>query len=96
MAVFKGDIGTEIVLDTQLDLSEAEEVAIKARKPNGAEVSWDAEVYEDTKVRYVTDEDDLNAAGTWVLQAWVKTSEWTARGESVTLDVLPPFGGAQP
>lgn len=91
MAIYKGDVGTEVVLDTELDLTEAVSVAVKAKKPSGAEVTWTATVHETTKVRYVTDADDLNQAGTWYLQAYVETSEWTSRGKTVAMEVLPHY-----
>lgn len=53
-----GDWGTEIVLDTEDDITGATELQIVGKMPNGDPIEWDAVVEGTTKVKYVTQEGD--------------------------------------
>ena len=87
--VYIGDIGTEIILDTGQDLSTATSLKIKYRKPNGTTGEWAASQVsgDSTKMKYVTQEGDLDVAGTWELQAYVEFASWQGHGEIATLVV---------
>ena len=91
-AFFVGDIGVEVTLDCKRDISDATNVAIKVRKPNGHEVSWPAAfVPGTTTIRYVTQDGDLDKAGSYRLQAYMTLGEWTGRGEVAVLKVREIF-----
>ncbi len=49
-----GDIKTEIVLDAGVALGVPDTLTIKYQKPDGTTGEWDADVYETTKARYLT------------------------------------------
>ena len=85
--VYVGDSGTEIILDTLVDLSTATKVSIKVRRPNGAVTEWVGTVFETTKVRYVTQPGDLSVKGPHLLQAYAEMPVWIGRGETVELEV---------
>lgn len=85
-----GDWGTEIVLDTKEDISTATEYQIVGTKPDGTTVEWDAVIEDTTKVLYVTEEGDIDLAGTWVLRSRVVSpaGHWT--GNRAKVKVVDP------
>ena len=90
--IYEGAIGTEIVLDTFVDLTLATTIEIRYRKPDGTAGIWAGTLVDLTKVSYTTVADDLDVAGRWVLQVYAETPDWTGLGCSVTMVVLGPFG----
>ena len=52
--VYMGDAGTVILLNCGVDISEATTTQIKVKKPDNSVEVWDAEIYEEKYVRYVT------------------------------------------
>ena len=81
-----GDIGTvlEITIydgDAIVDISGATVKQIKLRKPSGSVVTKTASFStngQDGKVRYVTQDNDLNEHGYWQIQGYVELGggEW--------------------
>lgn len=88
---FKGDIGTEIIIDCQIDLSQATTLSIVARKPDGTKVVWTGSVMLPSSIRYVTLANDLDTIGTWSLQPKIESPAWTGSGATVELLVLPIY-----
>lgn len=91
--VYVDDVGTEIVLDCGEDIASATGLAIKAKRPDGSEVSWVAELAagSTTEIMYVTQNGDLNQAGDWKLQAAPTLPNWNGRGETAVLPVHGHF-----
>jgi hypothetical protein len=93
--VYKGDVGTAIVLDTKSDLTGVVSKSISVRKPDGSTVSWEASVVELNGVlsglRHVTVSGDLDQDGVYKLQAVVELSYWQGRGETTELKVWEVF-----
>lgn len=87
--VYVGDIGTEIILDTLVDITSATSVSIKARKPDGSAVTWPGAVYGGTSIRYVSQLNDLDMDGVWSLQGHVTSPAWSGSSEIVELRVHP-------
>lgn len=85
--VFVGDVGTEILLDTGVDISAATVAKIKVKKPTGAALDWTATISGTRSVRYVIQTGDLDVAGRWKLQAYVEMPGWKGRGDWVCLQV---------
>lgn len=88
---YVGDIDTAIDLDTEIDLTSATLLKIKALKPDGTEVEWTATLSGTTVVRYRTVADDLDQEGTWRLQALVTIGAGTWSGETAKLKVYPEY-----
>lgn len=84
--IYKDSIGVQIILDTKEDLTLADEVSIKVKKPGGTAVGWVGAVYQVTKIKYVTEEDDLDLAGDYKLQAYVDFPDWKGRGGNSHLE----------
>lgn len=87
--IFKGDIGTKIILNTNTDLATGSVFKIYYRKPDGTMGSWTAQKESDnTSISYTTQVvSDLNIAGTWVIQSYVEISGWKGYGVSVNMIV---------
>lgn len=94
---YVGDIGTEILVDTTIDVSLATSLVLKVRKPSGRLVSWTGHlgpanaIGEYTRIRYVVESGDWDEGGIWKLQAYVVSPDWTGRGETVTFKLEEDF-----
>jgi hypothetical protein len=88
----EGDIGTEILLDTGVDITDATLAEIKYQKPDGTTGSWTGVVDSTTKVKYVTLANDLDQAGQWLFQSYVETPTWKGHGETVSHKVWSVVG----
>ena len=89
--VFVGDVGTEISLDCGVDVSTATVRNIVVRKQNGGKLTWGAVADGTNAVKHVTILGDLDAPGSWKLQAYVEMPGWKGFGEVATLVVSPPL-----
>ena len=77
---FVGDVGVEIVLDVETDISEATVMKIKYKKTSGKRDIWNAEKKDATKIFYLTGPGDLDNAGIWDMQAYVEAPGWKLHG----------------
>ena len=85
--IYIGDVGLEIIIDMQADISAATTHDMKVYK-NGEEVTWAASIYNINYLRYVTATDDLDVAGTYYVQGYlVFPLGWSGRGETVNFTV---------
>ena len=82
-----GEIGTEILVDTGVDISSATDTKIQCKKPDGTIVEWSATITDTTKLTYTTLADDFNQSGKYIIQASLVISGWTGRGETAIFDV---------
>ena len=85
-----GDYGSEIVLDTQEDITSATALEIVGKKPNGDAVQWPAVLEGATKVKYVTQANDIDVRGTWGLRARVTSLVGLWTGNKATIKVVDP------
>jgi hypothetical protein len=85
--VFKNDIGTEIILDTENNISTGSIFRIYYKKPDNTVDFWVGSLFETTKIKYTTLIDDLDTVGDWLLQAYVVLPAWSGYGCKVTLNV---------
>ena len=87
--IYVGDRGTEVILNTGVDLRFATQVGITVTTPRNTRVFWPGEVVDETKVRYVTSmgESDWPASGVYRLQAFADTPEWSGHGATVSVTV---------
>lgn len=89
--LYKGDIGTEIVLDCGTNIAGATSVSIKVKKPDASTVTWVSSVHNLNSVKYTTVAGDLNLPGKYLLQAHVTLPTWEGLGETVVLQVYDVF-----
>jgi hypothetical protein len=87
--IYTGDKGTDIVLDTQTNLTGALVTNIRVIKPDGSVVTWPGSVVNDTKIKYTTSlvDSELDLPGRYLLQAFVDTGVWSGHGETVSMTV---------
>jgi len=84
-----GDIGTEILVNTGIVLSEATSLRLEIRKPSGKEVEWTGvlgprnTVGEYTSIKYVVLTGDWDEGGWWSLQSYVVFASGSWRGATV-------------
>jgi hypothetical protein len=92
MAVFIGDFGTriKIVGQDEMDLSGAVSSQIKFVKPSGASGAWPGTIVNNA-VTYFTNNDDLDEAGTWQIQAFVDLGSWSGHSTVQTMKVKEPI-----
>lgn len=89
--VFVGDVGTEIVLECGVDISNATVMKIHARLPNDKTVVWTAAIDGTTRVKYLTQTGDISETGTWKLQAYVEMPGWKGFGAITKMTVSDPI-----
>jgi len=85
--IYIDDVGLEIIIDMQVNISAATTYEMKVYK-NGSEVTWDSAIYNERYIRYVTEADDLDVAGTYYIQgSFVFPGGWNGRSETVNFTV---------
>lgn len=84
---YVGDVGTQVILDTNEDLSTALAQSIKVKKPSGDEETWEADVTESTKVSHTTGTGDFDEAGIYKLNSYVQLPSWQGHGKTVAIRV---------
>ena len=86
--VHREDVGTELVVDVGETITGATSLKINYRKPDGTIGSWNAIEYDSTHIVYTTlSTTDLDQAGTWEIQAYVKVGGWEGSGKWAKLVV---------
>lgn len=89
LEAYQNDVGTTITLDCQVDISAATAVKIRARKPDGSSVVWTGSVDSVTYIKYVTQANDLDVTGVWLLQGEVDSAVWSGHSTPIELLVKP-------
>ena len=89
--IYQGSTGVKIIVETGQDLSDADYVGIRVKKPSEVEVEWSGTAVG-TTIEYVTQEGDLDEAGAYKIQAVVKRGNSVVYGETAILYVYPKFG----
>lgn len=87
------EIGTEVIVDCGRNITSAELLEIKVKKPDGTLATWTAEVYtaNKTKIRYVTVAGDFDQSGQYEVQSHVKMSGWDGLGATAQFEVYDKF-----
>ena len=96
------EIGTDILLDCGVSISDAVVQQIKYRKPDAVTSgSWTGSLYSSYSesavavgtyfVKYTTVVGDLNQSGTWKLQSYIATATGTWWGETVDAIIYGEF-----
>jgi hypothetical protein len=103
---YVGDIGTEVRVDTWVDLTDATVTNLLILKPNATEVTWAGTADDETAeelarregtvaltsvITYVTQAGDFNVRGLYLVQAWIVTPDGQWRGDVASFEVSPPW-----
>ena len=84
--IYVGDIGTEILIDMQEDISMATEHDLLVKKPDGSIVEWPATTINNN-LKYICKGGDLDQKGTYKIQPKIKVNGWSGLGETVSFQV---------
>jgi hypothetical protein len=89
MAIYVGDTGVNIQLDTQQSLTYATSFSIHCTKPNGLVVIWTATQVGTTQIiQYVTGTGDLDLAGDYIIHSYVEFGSGSVHsGDPIELHV---------
>ena len=90
---YVGDIGTEIMVDCGYTITEATNLKLKVKKPDGTEVEWTAAIDGTDHLKYTTIADDFSVAGTYFLQASLTLGGWSGLGETAQFEIHDPYTG---
>jgi hypothetical protein len=71
-----------------ITITEATEMKILFKKPDGTKGSWTAEQNTATSIRYDASNADLDQEGFWEIQAFVTIADKDGYGEISKLEVL--------
>lgn len=96
------EVGTEIYLDTGLDLANAIAVAVKYLQPDGVTTgTWEGSIYSSYSalaalegtyyVKRTVASADFSVSGNWKLQAFVAMTTGTWYGETLDLNIYGAF-----
>lgn len=88
---YQGDIGLKVILDCGQDISASTDRAIQVRKPDGSTAIWNASIEDNNYLTYITTGSDISQPGIYKLQSSMTLGDWTGRGKTATLIVLPQF-----
>ena len=95
MTIYQGDTSVVFRLDTGIDdalLATATEISILVEKPSGTNVTWTATQYGSTsEITYTSVSGDLDEAGDYILQAYIKWGKNEHHGDSTTITVYAPL-----
>lgn len=90
--IYQHDSSVEFIINIGCSTDGASDTHFEITKPSGATVTWLASVKDSTSLNYYTTDQDLDEAGTYVLQAVVAWGDTSVhRGESVKFKVYENF-----
>lgn len=91
--VYQADEGTAIIADMQEDVTGASLLRLDVIKPSGATAQWTGAAYQTNKIRYVTVTDDLDEAGTYLINPYGEwATPWKGHGDTIEL-IVYALGG---
>lgn len=85
--IYVDDVGTEIIISFEEDISGATEYFIEMKKPNNTVVRLEDCLLDGSTIRYNFKEGDLNIVGEYKLQPVLRIGGWFGRGSTVSFKV---------
>ncbi len=85
MKNYVGVVGLDIVLNTGITITGADDLKIKYQKPDGTTGEWTATASGTTSVKYTTADGDIDQAGAWTFQAYAEVSGGKFHGETAEI-----------
>jgi len=90
MGAHVGDIGTIISYRSKTDLSIADVLILKYRKPDKTTGQWVGVLYDTYGAKFETTlVTDLDQSGKWDLQLYAETPSWKGHAEIKQFPILP-------
>lgn len=85
--IVTGDVGTNIEIELNEDVSSALSATIIYKKPNREVGNWAGTIDGTNKITYTTQEGDVDVSGRWRLQVFVDLGVWSGCSLPVIMDV---------
>jgi len=85
--IYIGDVGTEIIINLQTDITTATNILLNVKKPNGTDATWIPAIYDEKYLRYIIQSGDFNQYGRYVIQPSLTLGIWSGNCKSVSLFV---------
>ena len=87
--VFKNQTLFDLILNTGENITAADPVKIKYKKPeSGNTGEWTGEIYDTTKIKYSCGEDDIDESGHWIFWSYVTIEGRDAPGKPVSIEIF--------
>lgn len=87
MKIYRGDIGTQIVINMNANLVSATNLSLDVRKPSGTTDTWMPTLYGTDKLKYVVQNGDLDESGIYTVQPRMTLNGWTGAGNELMFRV---------
>lgn len=87
--IYRGDVGTEILINMQTDLTSATGIVLVVKKPDDTVVNWIPTVQNDEYLKYTVVSGDLNLKGDYTIQANLTIGSWTGSSTICNFSVDP-------
>ena len=88
---YLNNTGVVLVLDVGEDITQATDLAILVKKPDGTRDTWSAVEYTTTEISYIIQAGDWDQTGRYYIQSYVKTPSWEGVGEIAYFDIYDNF-----
>jgi len=86
--VFSDDVGLEILIDIQQDLTDATDISWIVKLPDNTLATWTPVQWDTTALRYITQSGDLSQSGGYVIQPRLTLGTWIGSGDPVKFYVF--------
>lgn len=88
---YVGEVGGDVIIDMQEDLTGATNVSMLIKKPDGTTVTWTASLYTEgghtNFLKHAIIAGDLDQAGKYEAHPVLTLSTWTGKGKTVSFIV---------
>jgi hypothetical protein len=89
---YVGEIGTEILIEADSDISAASGVWMEVKKPDGITIEeWSATIVSGIYIQHIVEAGDFDQAGEYSVQPYIAMSGWAGYGETDTFKVHKKF-----
>lgn len=92
--IYQGDVGLEINVNCQEDLTSATSPQILIKKPDGNVLTKPATISGNSLI-YITVDGDLEQKGIYYVQPKLSLGGWSGSGVTTRFFVQPLFGGSE-
>ena len=92
MGYYKDTVGLTIDIETGKDVNAATGIVLHVKKPNGKWYTWTTgiTVQDDSILRYITQDGDLDQAGWYLLYPTLTLGSFTGNGNPDRFPILDP------
>lgn len=85
--IYLGDVGTEILIDMQQDISTATDKSLKIRFADATTTTWSPTIVSSNYLRYIIQDGDLDVQGKCYVQPYLEFATWQGHGDTVNFTI---------